>query len=253
MSTGTGIWQRCHGADFIGPMKVDMVRVVESQEDIATLSLVDNLDEQQVLEELLEMSKPGELRPNLHYLLASPFRYPPLRWGSRFGRAHERALFYGSTRLETALAEGAFYRLIFLDGVSVAFPGPLISQHTSFWVLARAERAVDLTRAPYDQVMHDLRAPDRYQPCQQLGADMREQGIQLFTYRSARDSHELAVNAAAFSPDVFKRVQPTRFQSWTCYATSEAVRFISSPNKHSHEFARDRYLVDGRLPMPPSA
>lgn len=247
------IWQRCRGADFIGPMKVEMVRIVEAQEDIATLSLVDNLDEQHLLESLLEKSKPGQLEPNLHYLLASPFRYPPLLWGSRFGRAHERALFYGSTRMETALAECAFYRLVFIDGVSVPFPQPLVSQHTSFWALARAERAADLTRSPYDSVMAELRAPDRYSATQILGSEMRSAGVMLFTYRSARDDDPTAINAAAFSPDVFKRAQPTRFQSWTCYATADAVRFISSPNKASHEFSLHRFLVNERLPMPPPA
>lgn len=57
--------------------------MVESQEQVATLQLVDTLEEQALLEELLESSKPpvpADAEP-LHYLLKTPFRYPPLRWG----------------------------------------------------------------------------------------------------------------------------------------------------------------------------
>jgi len=44
----------------------------------------------------------------LDYLLFPPFRYPPLKWGSRFGTEYQRGLFYGSQLLATALAEVAY-------------------------------------------------------------------------------------------------------------------------------------------------
>ena len=54
---------------------------------------------------------PGKPRPPGHerlgrfdYLLRAPWRYPPLRWGSRFGRRFEPGLFYG------ALSEEALFR-----------------------------------------------------------------------------------------------------------------------------------------------
>jgi hypothetical protein len=53
--------------------------MVESQEQIATRGYVDTLAEQSVLEELLEESKPAypDKTTDLHYLLKTPFRYPP--------------------------------------------------------------------------------------------------------------------------------------------------------------------------------
>jgi hypothetical protein len=75
--------------------------MVESQQQIATSSLVDDLAEQALLEELIERSKPP-LRSGterLHYLLATPFRYPPLRHGSRFGGRFEPSLLYGAAWL----------------------------------------------------------------------------------------------------------------------------------------------------------
>jgi len=246
------IWQSAGGAQYIGPMRLKMVRVVESQEEIATLSLVDSLEEQQVLEQLLEDTKPGKIAPQLHYLLTTPFRYPPLSWGSRFGRIYERALFYASLSIETALTESAFYRLLFIDGVTQPFPKPVVSQHTSFCVNALSEHAVDLTRAPYDKHMTDLRAQNRYDACQQLGQEMREAGIELFIYLSARDRAPNAINAAAFVPKVFGKSTPGEFQSWTCFATADAVRYISTPSKESFEFNKSIFTVDGKLPMPPT-
>ena len=61
-------------------------RMVESQHIAATMKLVDNRDEQDLLESLLESSKPTQPddTAGLDYLLVTPFRYDPKRGGSRF-------------------------------------------------------------------------------------------------------------------------------------------------------------------------
>src|SRR5207253_10794125 len=67
-------------------------RVVEAQFRNSTRKLVDSDDEQRALEELLDakakLSVPAGFE-GLHYLLYTPFRHPPLRHGSRFGRSEE--------------------------------------------------------------------------------------------------------------------------------------------------------------------
>lgn len=250
------LWESCDGAQQVGPLTLELVRVVESQEQIATLSLVDGLEEQALLEQLLEESKPGNIASNPHYLLASPFRYPPLKWGSRFGRAHERALFYASLNIETALTECAFYRLVFLSGLAVPFPRAVVTQHASFWVKAKTQRGVNLAMMPFAAHTDALRSPDNYGPVQAFGADMRDAEVELFMYLSARDKRASAMNAAALVPKVFDGFQPTRFQAWTCHASPDSVRYLSAPavmpGRESFEFARACFLVDGRLPMPPS-
>ena len=92
-------------------------RLVEAQHQISTLKLTDTLAEQQVLEELLEETKPA-LPPQargLHYLMAAPFRYGALYpRGSRFRRAGRTlGVFYGAEGPRTAAAEMAFHRLLF--------------------------------------------------------------------------------------------------------------------------------------------
>ena len=83
-------------------------RVVEAQHKVSTLKLVDRLDEQALLENLIEETKPP-VPPEcdgLHYLLATPFRYgSPYPRGSRFRRAGwTPGVYYASATTATAIA-----------------------------------------------------------------------------------------------------------------------------------------------------
>ena len=61
------------------PLAGDAWRVVESQSRYATMKIVDDVGEQDILEAELERSKPAipEACRHLHWLLATPFRYAP--------------------------------------------------------------------------------------------------------------------------------------------------------------------------------
>ena len=115
------IWMQCGGASNIGPLRCECFRVVEDQHVSSTFKLVDSMEEHELLEELLDAFKPAPPDAEctqLHCLLYTPFRYPPLRHGSRLGRASERGIWYGSLSIETALCETAYYRFVFLDGTA---------------------------------------------------------------------------------------------------------------------------------------
>ncbi|MBR9805357.1 RES family NAD+ phosphorylase, partial [bacterium] len=121
-------------ANVESPWQGTLSRVVESQQRIATLHLVDSLEEQAVLEALIDQAKPPASidHDKFHYLISSPFRYPPLRHGSRFGSRYEPSLFYGSLSIQCALAECAYYRFVFLEGMSEPIAAPVRSEHSSF-------------------------------------------------------------------------------------------------------------------------
>ncbi len=92
-------------------------RLVEAQHRVSTLKLVDSVAEQELLENIIESSKPPlppECR-DLHYLLSTPFRYgAAYPTGSRFRRAGmTEGVFYASEAPHTAVAEMSFYRLLF--------------------------------------------------------------------------------------------------------------------------------------------
>ncbi|OED42013.1 hypothetical protein AB833_08290 [Chromatiales bacterium (ex Bugula neritina AB1)] len=110
------LWTAVDVAAHIRPIGRTLYRVVESQAQVATSKLCDNLNEADILESLLETaSKPALPRgtAHLHYPLATPWRYPPLLNGSRFGSVLEPSLFYGSLQIRTCRCECAYYRLRF--------------------------------------------------------------------------------------------------------------------------------------------
>ncbi|WP_348701299.1 RES family NAD+ phosphorylase [uncultured Marinobacter sp.] len=197
------IWSRCQGERHIRPIEGVLFRLVESQEQVATIGYVDTLEEQAVLEELLETSKPDYpevLRSERHYLLKTPFRYPPLPWGSRFGRVHEPGLFYGGRSVDATLAESAYYRFVFLWSMDGTPPtDKLNSEHTLFSVGYSTAIGVQLQRPPFDEFTAQMVHPRDYSASQTLGSRMRAAGVEAFEYPSARAAgHQLC--GALFTP-----------------------------------------------------
>ena len=244
------IWQACQGERHVRPLQCRAWRVVESQEVIATLTLVDTLEEQDLLEQLLESTKPARPAPARHYLLTTPFRYPPLKHGSRFGRRHEPSLFYAATSVATALAETAYYRLVFLDGMTQPFANALNSEHTVFYVNVLCQRGIALQSDPFDAHRIALMAPDDYAATQALGAAMRSAGVEGFQYRSARDAAE-GINVALFEPDVIRSTAPQSATRWLCQTDGQGVAFRSVDDREPlQHFPRTQFMVGDKLPAP---
>lgn len=247
------IWQNCHGQEHIKPLRGRLVRLVESQAQVATLQLVDTLAEQAVLEDLLEASKPPvpANAESLHYLLKTPFRYPPLRWGSRFGGVHEPSLFYGALRLETAMAEAAYYRFVLWDGMRVAPPsGRILSEHCTFEARYQAGRGVQLQHPPFADHHAQLCHASDYQATQTLGSSMREAGVEAFEYRSARCSLG-GHNVALFVPAALADKRPRNLLSWLCETTAEYVAFKNAQVPDTPKvFQVQAFWLEGRLPRP---
>src|SRR6266513_4203134 len=128
-------------------------RVVESQHRVSTMKLVDTLEEQELLEILVDGTKP-QVPPDcrhLHYLLATPFRYgAPYPSGSRFRRAGMTpGVFYASRTSSTAIAETTFHRLLFFAD-SPQTPWPIdAGDLTAFSVRFRTSAGIDLTAPPF--------------------------------------------------------------------------------------------------------
>jgi len=247
----SNIWTRCAGASELRPLRLSPWRVVEAQHQVSTRKLVDSVEEQILLEDLIDRAKPPDITGGrLHYLLATPFRYPPLRYGSRFGTRHERGIWYGSETRRAAFAEVAYYRLLFLEGTSAKL-GPLETQLTAFTVRARSARAVDLAAPPFDKFRGAIGSPVRYDATQALGRAMRDAGVELFRYPSARDP-EGGVNVGAFAPSVFGSAKPHALETWHCTASRSKVEFAKRDYfvRDAFAFARENFLVAGDLPSP---
>jgi hypothetical protein len=228
--------------------------VVEAQHIISTRKLVDSDAEHELLEELIESSKPalppGREFEGLHFLLLTPFRYPPLRHGSRFGTRRERGIWYGSERVETALAEAAYYRLLLLDGTAAKL-APLTAEVSLFQARVAARRGADLTTGPFLDFRGTISSPTTYAASQELGRDLRADDVEALRYFSARDPRG-GKNVAVLAPSAFARKTPSGQQTWFCTVTDGAVEFTKKDlvAQRRVAFARAAFLVDGRLPEP---
>lgn len=246
----SSIWTRCAGTSRLRALRIDAWRVVEAQHQVSTRKLVDSVDEQILLEELVDGVKPADpTRGKLHYLLATPFRYPPLRHGSRFGSRHESSIWYGSESRRTALAEVAYYRLVFLEGTTAQL-GVVTTTLTAFTARATSSHGVDLVAPPFDAHRRAIASPTRYTSSQALGTAMRGAGVELFRYPSARDAD--GVNVAAFTPSVFGTAKPRRFETWHCVASRERVELSARDyfKRNALVFQRETFMVSGALPFP---
>ena len=248
----SSIWMQCAGSSELRPLQLTPWRVVEAQHEVSTRKLVQSASEQELLEALLDNVKPpAPATGRMHYLLFTPFRYPPLRHGSRFGTRHQPSIWYGSEQPRAAFAEVAYYRLLFLEGTHATL-GLVSTSLTAFTVRMRSARGVDLAAAPFNEYQDTISSPERYSEAQALGNAMREAGVELFRYPSARDA-EGGTNVGAFSSTVFHSASPQHFQRWHCVATRELVEFTRGDLtgvRETHVFARAQFLVNERLPSP---
>lgn len=225
-------------------------RLVEAQHRVSTFNLVDDLGEQALLEELLEATKPplpAECR-RLDYLLATPFRYdPPYPHGSRFRRAGRTAgVFYAAERPETAVAEMAFYRLLFF-AESPATPWPdNAAEYTAFATAIASDCCLDLTAPPLDRDARAWSDPIRYEACQALADRAREAEITLLRYRSVRDpEHGMALAVLACS--AFDEPAPTERRTWRIRLSRHGVQALCDLPVVRLEFGRDTFTDDPRI------
>lgn len=203
---------------------------------------------------VIESSKPLLIKPllDIHPLLYTPFRYPPLKHGSRFSKSSEASLWYGSVALATAMAEIAFYRFNFLRASKAQYDNVEISL-TAFSAHIKTQQGIKLSIAPFAQYTPMISSPTSYEVSQTLGTAMRGAGVEAFSYQSARD-HNRAVNIALFTPQAFLHKNPNgpSFQSWQCIANDRLIEFIrtSVMTSEAISFPLEVFLVNSVLPFP---
>lgn len=247
------IWTQC--AERFEPRRLGgaLWRAVESQHVASTRKLVDSDDEQETLEAWIDSVKPpwpaGRRFVGLHYLLATPFRHPPLRYGSRFGTRRERGIFYAAEAQSTVFAEKAYYVLLFLEGTEADL-SPLTRPLTVFEVRFSTKKGADLTQSPFDAFIDRICSPVTYRDSQPLGAALRTEGVAAVRFISARDPNRGA-NLGLFEP-VFTTKKPLHAEQWICTATRARVELQPGPAvmRERMSFLRATFEVDGALPAP---
>lgn len=243
------IWTQCAGPSRVAPYAAEVWRVVEGQHVTSTRKLVDSADEHELLEAIVDDGKPRVPSDcaGANYLLSTPFRYPPLKYGSRFGDRTQRSLWYGAETVDTCLGETAFYRFWFLHDSTAAL-APLRTEHTAFRVRVQSQRAIDLTNPPFSRETERLASRSQFADAQQIGADMRAAGVECFRYFSAR--HPGGICVGVFTCAAF-RGSPFGEQHWQCYTDRTSVEFTWPLEMKRLQFPLETFLVDGKLPPRP--
>jgi hypothetical protein len=225
-------------------------RVVEAQHKVSTAKLTNYSDEQAILEDLIEETKPAvpEECRHLHFLLSTPFRYdPPREHGSRFRRAGRTpGVFYAAEHVDTAIAETCFWRLLFYaESPGTSWPGDA-GEFTAFSVEYATDAAVDLTLAPFTDRAAFWTHVTQYDKCQELADLCREAHIDLIRYTSVRDpQHKL--NLALLRCATFARSEPIERQSWRILLGSNGARALCEMPAGSIDFDRNAFILDPRI------
>lgn len=228
-----------------GPRAGTVWRLVEAQNRVSTMKLVDDLDEQQTLEELLDATKPpvpAECQ-HLHWLLFTPFRYEA-RSDSRFRRAGRTpGVFYAAEGVETAVAEIAFWRLLFfLESPGTPWPvNPLAM--TGFAAAFETPLCLDLTAPPHEGRAAEWLHPADYTACHAIADEARTLGCGAIRSHSARDPAG-GLNVSLLTCAAFAEPAPVAYQTWRLRLSDAGVlAFCEAPEQRLHfplaAFARD--------------
>ena len=220
-------------------------RLVEAQHVVSTMRLVDGLEEQQVLEDILEATKPP-VPPDcahLDYLLAAPFRYGCYPADSRFRRrGRTPGVFYASERPETAVAETVWYRLRFFHE-SPDTPLPVnAADYTAFATRVATGAALDLTAPPLNRRAGEWSDPDDYSACLDLADQAREAGVGIIRYASARHP-DAWPNTALLTCAAFAEAKPHQRRSVRIHLRRDSAQIFAELPRARYEF----YLGETRL------
>jgi hypothetical protein len=189
-------------------------RAVEAQHVVSTLRLTGNdPEEQDLLERILEESKPPLPAEaiGLHYLLATPFRYPPSTYGSRFRAWPDPGVLYAGFERRTACAEMGYWRWRFArdsDGLQEIPASP----QTVFQLGAQGA-AIDLQAPPFEKRRAVWTNPVEYTGTQEFAREARAADIALILYRSVRDP-EPGGCVAVLRPEALRPKRPLAQETW---------------------------------------
>ncbi len=217
------IWMPHAVASEANPWRGKIWRIVEAQHMASTMKIVDNAQEQDLLETLLEGSKPAQpaTAAGLDYLLATPFRYNPLRSGSRFRAVTDPGVFYGAESVRTACAELGYWRWKFLkDAVDLERLEPVA--HTAF-AAEVSTSLVDLRQAPFSADAPAWQHPSDYSATQAFARVARAAEVGAIQYRSVRDPSP-ACCVALLTPTAFAKPKPlASMQTWWLAVRSDSA------------------------------
>lgn len=229
------VWSRDWFDSGVGSKSMKAWRGVEAQHVVSTMRLVDSRHEQDVLEALLEGSKPPAplMKTQKHFLIFTPFRYRP-RHPSRFRSGGKLGLWYGAEELFAACAEVAYWQHRFvMDSVGLT-KGDVMTEHT-FFQAAIDGAAIDLMAPPWVAARIAWTHGSDYTHTQAVAEAASERGVQWICYESVRaPGHRCA---AVLDVDALDMVaKGATQQTWRCKANRHAVMMVHDQDCYVWDF-----------------
>jgi hypothetical protein len=213
---------------FVGgvfPKAMKAWRGVEAQHVVSTMRLVDTRDEQDMLESLLESSKPPApaMKAPKHFLIYTPFRYRP-RHPSRFRKGGTLGLWYGAEELYAACAEVAYWRHRFVLDSAGLTKGDVMTEHTFFQASIDGS-AIDLMVPPWVSAHAAWTHGSDYAHTHAVAEQAAERGVQWISYESVRaPGRRCAAVLDVAALDIV--ANGTTQQTWRCKANRHAVMMV---------------------------
>ncbi|MDN5787335.1 RES family NAD+ phosphorylase [Pseudorhodobacter sp.] len=213
-------------------------RIIEGQYRSSTIRIVDTFAEHDLLEAMLEDSKPPvpEECRHLDYQFWSPFRYGCYPKDSRFRRkGRTPGVWYGSEAPLTALCEMIWGTLRFF-GASTATPLPRKAiEYSAVAADIKVPLMLDLTEAPW-RGAGDWMAPLDYSDCLMLADNLRAAGGEAIRYASVRHPDH-APNVAVLTCRGFADPHPVALQTWHVQYAQTLVRASCETDHARYSFA----------------
>ena len=210
-------------------------RGVEAQHVVSTMRLADNLEEQRVLEELLDASKPP-LPPEArgrHYLIFTPFRYrSPV--ATRFRRTADPGVWYGAEELRTACGELAYWKWRFLMDSDALAGQALHTEHTFFQAKVRG-RCPDLTAPPWKGASRVWRHRTDYSGCQDFANEARTRELAWIRYAAVRVPDGIC--GAVLKPDALSLAAAFEQQTWACKTSRGGAYLQRAGSEERYEYS----------------
>jgi hypothetical protein len=157
--------------------------------------------------------------------------------GRRVGQ--QDGVYYAGETVGTAIAEIAFYRLLFFaESPGAKLPDRPV-EHTAFSVRCRARLAIDLSQPPLDRYSTNWTHP--------VDADSaRLAAIEAIRYRSVRDP-DGGMNIALLSPRAFAASRPRTMQTWRLYVRPHSIQAWCEYPPSAKEYEAAHFRQDPRL------
>lgn len=203
-------------------------RVCEGQTKNYAWPLVDDLDELDLLDRILETSKPPmPADVQRHPLLGTPFRYgEQTPKGSRFVRYGAQGALYSAYHPTTCFHEAGHWARQFMQASSGLRDSSCILRRCLFSLLVSGP-AIDLMDMPYLADRERWTHPSDYDSTQEIGSHARASGIPLIKYQSVRDP-EGQPAVAVMSPDGVSCDKPQTMEDWDLMISPNQLVWHSS-------------------------